>query len=397
MRISFFDPIDTIHDLLPLTFTKPCSEIRVGIDTIREKWSHYLGSEVFWKTTGHLQEKYPESSDGEVLHLNSCLIPDLPLVEKIKSLTSGTGLKAGETILAFRGEASIDLRDVNNPLPEELEEWDVEFDLIQNLWDIFSKNPDQIVKDLERMGVPQRIPEDEHSIVYGKENVYLEEGAKVRASIFNAENGPIHLSEGAIVHEGSILYGPLSVGKNSQISPGSKIRGGTTIGPNCKVGGEVNNSVFFGFSNKAHDGFLGNSVIGEWCNLGADTNNSNLKNNYDEVKLWNFRLKKFQKTGKQFCGLIMGDHSKCSINTMFNTGTVVGIGANIFGSGFHSNLIPSFSWGGPQGRTTFHLNRFFQTAEIVMKRRGLELEEVDKRIFEKIFEMTAENRSWEKK
>ncbi len=397
MRISLFDPYIASKDLLPLTFTRPCSEIRVGIDSIREKWEYYFGSIGSWHTSEHLKKKYPLRKEGASVFLNSCLIPDPEITEAIKSLKEGEGIKKGEQILSYHGSADIDLTVEDPQVDGKFMEWTKEVKIVNNLWDIFSLNADEIASDIRLKKLIPSTPTDPHTIIYGKENVFCHESAEVRAAILNAENGPIHIDEGAVINEGSILYGPLSIGSRSVISPGAKIRGGTTIGPNSKVGGEVNNSVLFGFSNKAHDGFLGNSVIGEWCNLGADTNNSNLKNNYDEVKLWNFRLKRFQKTGKQFCGLIMGDHSKCSINTMFNTGTVVGVGANIFGSGFHSNLIPSFSWGGPQGRTTFQLKRFFQTSEIAMKRRGQELSENDKEIFQWVFENTSENRAWENK
>ncbi len=391
MNFGFFDPKETREDLLPLTYTRPCSELRVGVLTIREKWETQLGHIQNFLTQDYLSEKY-QNDGSETVWINGCLIPSDSIITEIKNLKEGESLISEGRVLAYSAKetnlsdsgALKEIESSSNP------------ELIEHLWDIFSKAGEQISADLERSDFNRGKNQDPFTRIYNEDAVYLHPSSRVKASILNAEEGPIIIDEGAVVHEGSILYGPLYVGKGSQISPGSKIRSNTSIGPFCKVGGEVNNVVFQAYSNKGHDGFLGNAVIGEWCNLGADTNNSNLKNNYDEVKLWNFRIGRFEKTGLQFCGLVMGDHSKCSINTMFNTGTVTGIGANIFGAGFHANFIPSFSWGGPQGRTTFHLKRFLETARIVMKRRNMELDERDEKIFESIFNSTANYRSWEK-
>jgi UDP-N-acetylglucosamine diphosphorylase/glucosamine-1-phosphate N-acetyltransferase len=192
--------------------------------------------------------------------------------------------------------------------------------------------------------------------------------------------------------EGSMVRGPFAMLNNSVLKMGTKIYGGTTLGPYCKVGGEVNNSVFFGYSSKAHDGFLGNSVIGEWCNLGANTNVSNLKNNYSEVKLWNYESEIFQNTGLQFCGLIMGDHSKSAINTMFNTGTVVGVNANVFHSGFLSSFIPSFSWGGDSGSSDYKIEKAFAVADRVFTRREMKFNKIEEDILFSIYNMTKRYR-----
>jgi UDP-N-acetylglucosamine diphosphorylase/glucosamine-1-phosphate N-acetyltransferase len=226
----------------------------------------------------------------------------------------------------------------------------------------------------------------------GKENIFLEPGAKIECATLNASTGPIYIGKDAEIMEGALIRGPFALCEHATLKMGTKIYGPTTIGPHSKVGGEVNNSVIFGYSNKAHDGFLGNSVIGEWCNLGADTNNSNLKNNYIEVKLWDYASGRFIPTGLQFCGLIMGDHSKSGINTMFNTGTVVGVSANIFGSGFPRNYIPSFSWGGAQGYITYHIDKALEVASQVMKRRDIKLDEIEQDILKHIFEITASKR-----
>jgi UDP-N-acetylglucosamine diphosphorylase/glucosamine-1-phosphate N-acetyltransferase len=222
----------------------------------------------------------------------------------------------------------------------------------------------------------------------------VEEGAEIEGAILNAKTGPIYIGKNAKVLEGSMVRNGLALCENSVLKMGAKIYGATTIGPHSKVGGEVSNSVLFGFSNKGHDGYLGNSVLGEWCNLGADTNNSNLKNNYDQVKLWNYPRGGFERTGETFCGLMMGDHSKCGINTMFNTGTVVGVSSNLFGAGFPRNFVPSFSWGGVQGYQVYQLNKAFKTAEIVMGRRSLELDETERSILEEVFKRTEEFRNF---
>jgi UDP-N-acetylglucosamine diphosphorylase/glucosamine-1-phosphate N-acetyltransferase len=280
------------------------------------------------------------------------------------------------------------------------------FNKINNLWDIFSLNGEEIKNDFDRMVTPKRGQESrkeietlkqikESNVKIGNHPIHIEEGAKVNQSILNTTDGPIYIGKDAEIMEGSMVRGPFAMCNNSVLKMGSKIYGPTTLGPFCKVGGEVNNSVFFGYSSKAHDGFLGNSVIGEWCNLGADTNNSNLKNNYAEVKIWNYKTELFKKTGLQFCGLIMADHSKCGINTMFNTGTVVGVSSNIFGSGFLRNFIPSFSWGGNSGFTTYKTNKVFEVAQIVMKRRNMEFTDTDKSILEKVFELTSKYRNYE--
>ncbi|MGQ3015625.1 MAG: glucose-1-phosphate thymidylyltransferase, partial [Flavobacteriales bacterium] len=219
------------------------------------------------------------------------------------------------------------------------------------------------------------------------------DGAVIEGAIINVSKGPVFIDRDAEIMEGSMVRGPFYLGEHSQLKMGAKIYGACAFGPHVKVGGEVNNSVIFGYSSKAHDGFLGNSVLGEWCNLGADTNNSNLKNNYAQVKLWSYVKEGFVNTGLQFCGLIMADHSKCGINTMFNTGTVVGVSANIFGAGFPRNFLPSFSWGGPQGMQEYQVKQAVQTAELVFARRGMVFDDTEKELFAEIFAQTARYRT----
>jgi UDP-N-acetylglucosamine diphosphorylase/glucosamine-1-phosphate N-acetyltransferase len=269
--------------------------------------------------------------------------------------------------------------------------------IIANSYDIFMQNDAAIRADfniLTRGRTSAAISSTNQLI--SPANIFAEEGAKIECSVLNASAGPIYIAKDAEVMEGCLVRGPFSLGEHSSLKMGAKIYSATTIGPHCKVGGEVNNSVIFGYSNKAHDGFLGNSVVGEWCNFGADSNNSNLKNNYAEVKLWNYASSRFENTGLQYCGLMMGDHSKCGINTMFNTGTVVGVGANIFGAGFPRNFIPSFAWGGAAGFETFQLKKFYELADTVMKRRNLTLQDADREILARIFNDSARHRFWEK-
>src|SRR5690606_7840722 len=256
--------------------------------------------------------------------------------------------------------------------------------------DIFSKNTLAIQADFDLLTKGRQsaaIPDSVFCI--NRKNIFVEEGARLNFASLNASDGPIYIGKNAEIMEGCTIRGPFALCDSSTLKMQTKIYGGTSIGPHSKVGGEVNNSVIFGYSNKAHDGFLGNSVIGEWCNLGADTNNSNLKNNYAEVKLWDYEKEGFANTGLQFCGLMMGDHSKCGINTMFNTGTVVGVSANIFGSGFPRNFIPSFSWGGSGGFTTYNTEKAFEVAKVVMSRRNIEFSDLDAKILVHVVEEKA--------
>jgi len=382
-------------DLLPLTFTRPVAEIRMGILTISQKWSKLTGASVYYLTQDYLQAKYPNAPKGEpVLLVNGGICPDSNLVDNIKALKPNEAIVKSQTLIAAKLNSTTDTLPAAGLFEKTIEYQDDILE-VKYPWDIFRYNGEALIRDyylLTQGRKSQPIPKT--NTVLNPENVFIEEGARVECAILNAETGPIYIGKDAEVMEGSIVRGPFALGEHSALKMGAKIYGPTTVGPHCKVGGEVNNSVFFAFSNKAHDGFIGNSVIGEWCNLGADTNNSNLKNNYASVKLWSYRKKGFVDTGLQFCGLIMGDHSKCGINTMFNTGTVVGVSANIFGDGFPRNFIPCFSWGGAAGFTTYQPEKAFETARIMMSRRELPFTEMDKDILMKVFELTREYRTY---
>jgi len=379
------------NNLLPFTFTRPVADIRVGILTIREKWENHLGSTTTTITEDYLSEKYPMVEMDDNVMINASFLPNTKLVEIIKGLKENQAVFSGENVIAFFAKDSQD--EVHFDSYDAIEYNDMVLK-IEHTWDIFATNGDAIQADFDTLTKGrQSQPIPSSCNILGAEHIFIEEGAKLEFATLNASSGPIYIGKDAEVMEGSIIRGPFALCDHATVKLGAKIYGPTTVGPHSKVGGEVNNSVIFGYSNKGHDGFLGNSVIGEWCNLGADTNNSNLKNNYAEVRLWDYETEGFAKTGVQFCGLMMGDHSKCGINTMFNTGTVVGVSANIFGSGFPRNFIPSFSWGGHSGFTTYLTKKAFEVAEVVMKRRSIEFSEVDKHILEHVFE---ETKQWRK-
>ena len=378
------------NQLLPFTYTRPIAEIRVGILTIREKWERFLGTTTTTVTEDYLSEKYPMVELEHNILINASFIPSDTLADIIKGLSANQALFLEDEPIAFFAaegqEVDFDSYEVKQYTHDDVLR-------IENTWDIFSKNHEAIQRDFDLITkdrISQPIPE--MTVTFNSKDIFIEEGASLPLCSLNATNGPIYIGKDAEIMEGSMIRGPFALCEGATVKMSAKIYGGTTIGPFCKVGGEVNNSVIFGYSNKGHDGFLGNSVIGEWCNLGADTNNSNLKNNYAEVRLWDYETEKFTPTGLQFCGLMMGDHSKCGINTMFNTGTVVGVSANIFGSGFPRNFIPSFSWGGSGGMTTFNTDKAFEVAQVVLSRRGLEFTQPDIRILEHVFEETAKFR-----
>lgn len=389
--------IDTYiwDELLPLTFTRPVAEIRIGILTIREKWERWLKKSVSYSTKSHLTKKYPLKLDSTNLFINSALLPDEKIIDTLLRLKEGETYFFDDIFIAalLNYEQSI-LFIENQIIPNKVQLNEKPF-LIEHFCQIFSENGRELEKDyvlLTKNRVSNQLSET-NIVIGNRDLIFVEKNAIVEASILNTTTGPIYIGENAEIMEGCMIRGPFAICEHATLKMGAKIYGPTTIGPYSKVGGEVNNSVFFGYSNKAHDGFLGNSVIGEWCNLGADTNNSNLKNNYLKVKMWNYPKQKFVDTGLQFAGLIMGDHSKCGINTMFNTGTVVGVACNLFGDGYHRNFVPSFSWGGPQGYTFYQFDKAIETAKIVLQRRNLTLSQIDIDILNWVYENTKIFRS----
>jgi len=394
MNYILFD--DASRDnLLPLTFIRPIADIRIGILTIREKWEKYLKANTSSLTEQYLSAKYPLIKEDNNILINGSVCPNPGLVKQVLKLKINQALVCKDYIIALniatdeKGEVDIS----NSDMIEDIVT-DIEHIKISNLWDIFHKNDSALREDyllLTAGRKSHKISPTNH--IFSGENIFIEKGAKIECSVINATDGPVYIGKDTEIMEGSLIRGPFALCDNSVVKMGAKIYGATTVGPYSKVGGELNNVVIFGYSNKAHDGFIGNSVIGEWCNLGADTNCSNLKNTYDEVKLWNYPNKHFISSGLQFCGLIMGDHSKCGINTMFNTGTVVGVNANIYGSGFLRNFVPSFAWGGgPNPFGVYDLDKSIRVAEMVTKRRNYTFSEEDKKIHKHIYYLTAEFR-----
>ncbi len=378
--------------LLPFTFTRPVADIRIGILTIREKWETYLQTSISSKTEDYLSAKFPMVVEDANILLNASFLPNADLVSEIKSLQPGQALLFEDELLACYSETPEKEPDLKTYSTREFEG---ECFRVLKTWDIFSRNGEALQDDFDLITAgreSQPIPDTNRLIK--PEAIFLEEGAKVEHSILNASEGPIYLGKDSEVMEGNMIRGGLALCENAVVKMGAKIYGPTTVGPFGKICGEISNSVIFGYSSKGHDGYLGNSVLGEWCNIGADSNNSNLKNNYAQVRLWNYDTEKFEQTGLQFCGLMMGDHSKTAINTMFNTGTVIGVNANIYVPGFPRNFIPSFSWGGASGFSTYMPKKAFDTAKVMMARRNVAFTPEDADILEHVFEITKKWRNY---
>jgi UDP-N-acetylglucosamine diphosphorylase/glucosamine-1-phosphate N-acetyltransferase len=372
---------------LPLSFTRSLCDFRIGILTIKEKWEYFFGKGICVKTEDYLQSKYKFAVEKNNILINTAVIPNIDVVEAINNLRNQTLVK-GDIIIAYQCNEDL-------IIPSEKIDYKKDILIIKNNTDIFTHNGDCITQDFNIITKGRKsVGLSNTNTIIGDHPVFAEKGCFVECCTINTLNGPVYIGKNSTVMEGVNIRGPFALCNDSEVKMGAKIYGPTTIGPWCKVGGEINNSVFFAYSNKAHDGFLGNSVIGEWCNLGADTNNSNLKNNYAIVKLWDYETERFFNTGLQFCGLIMGDHSKSGINTMFNTGTVVGVSANIFGAGFPRNFIPSFSWGGYSGLIEFKLDNAFDVMSKTMQRRNQHLTEDEKKIYNHIFDITNKYRQF---
>lgn len=373
------------NHLLPLTFTRPVSELRCGILTIREKWERLLNTTISsWKTEDYLSEKYPQQEEKNQIFLNGHCCANATLAAQVATLNAKQGLRQGELIIAFFPE--------NGNSPDSIETW-IEITepvrLIQKTWQLFHFSKEEMEADFQLLTHKRKsaaIPETVQTI--SSENIFIEAGAKLNFVTINASSGPVYIGCNTEIMEGTTIRGPFALCEHATVNMGARIYGPVTIGPHSKVGGELNTVIIHGYSNKGHDGFLGHSYIGEWCNLGASTNTSNLKNDYSEVKLWNYPSQRFLKTGLQFCGLIMGDHSKSGIQTMFNSGTVIGVGCNIHGSGYPRNFVPSFSNGGTHGFEEHPVRTVLNTAEKVMARRNVILTETDKKIITSVFEQT---------
>lgn len=377
--------------MLPFTFTRPVADIRIGILTIREKWENYLGNTITTITEDYLSERFPMVEMDENVLINASFLPNAELVELVTNLNENEAVFLGEEVIAFYSKETQEEVDFSTYRHIEFEGHVLR---IENTWDIFSKNGEAIQADFDLLTKGRKsAPISKTNSLVNPENIFLEEGASVEYSILNASEGPIYLGKNSEVWEGNLIRGGFALCEKAVVKMGARIYGPTTVGPYSKVCGEISNSVLIGYSSKGHEGYLGNSVLGEWCNIGADSNNSNLKNNYAKVRLWNYATEKFEQTGLQFCGLMMGDHSKTAINTMFNTGTVIGVNCNIYVPGFPRNFVPSFSWGGASGFTTYQPQKAYEAAKVMMARRGVEFNDMDAKILNHVFE---ETKRWRK-
>ena len=387
MNYILFDDQNIRPALLPLTFTRPVCEIRIGIQTISEKWNDVLKTTVSFQTQDYLQAKYPMVLSDDNVFINGGICPNVELVNVIEHLPISAILTQGTEVIAYRSKQY-------NPAVNVFEKtivYEGTLLILKQLTDIFINNGSEIKADFERItkGRTSEPITDRFTAFYNESKIFIEEGADIKAAVLDATNGEIYIGKNAKILPGTMIQGPFAICENSVVNMGGKMRANTTIGPFCKVGGEISNSVLFGNANKGHEGFMGNAVIGEWCNWGADTNNSNLKNDYSKVDLWSYVTNRYENTGIQFAGLIMGDHSKCGINTMFNTGTVVGVNCNIFGADFQPRHIPSFSWSaGEEAFKTYHLRKANQVAKAVMERRDKEFDKVEEDILKAVFELT---------
>ncbi|MBU2946006.1 GlmU family protein [Zobellia uliginosa] len=391
MNYILFD--GTVRDnLLPFTFTRPVADIRVGILTIREKWEKYLGYTTTTITEEYLSEKFPMVEMEENVLINASFLPNQKLIDLVQDLKVNEAIFQGDEVIAFFTNESQEEVDFSTYKQIEFDD-----DLIQivHTWDIFSRNGEALQADFDFITEGRKsAPIPKNNTLIHPERIFMEEGAQVEHSILNATDGPIYLGKNSQIWEGNLIRGAFALCENAVVKMGAKIYGATTIGPYGKVCGEISNSVIFGYSSKGHEGYLGNAVLGEWCNIGADSNNSNLKNNYAKVRLWNYASESFEQTGLQFCGLMMGDHSKTAINTMFNTGTVIGVNCNIYVPGFPRNFVPSFSWGGASGFSTYGTSKAFDAAKIMMARRDVEFDDKEARILEHVFELTKRWRNY---
>lgn len=391
-NIILFDD-ESREQMLPLSYTRPVAEIRTGIYTIRERWEKLLKGKASYITSEYLSQRFPIHIEDDNIVINGAIMPNDRLVRLIELLEPNEALMDGGNLLAAR----LNHHQFENLLRDEaieeisgLEMADTPFIHLAYPWDLFLYLRATIEYDynlITRGRVSQTIPSN-NQVIAG-DNIFLEEGAQVSCAILNAQSGPIYIGRNAQVMEGAILRGPVTIGEGSTIKMGAKIYGPTAIGPDCKIGGELKDVVILGHSNKAHDGYLGNSIIGEWCNLGAGTTTSNLKNNYSTVRMWDYSTCTMRDSGLQFLGLVMGDHSKAGIQTMFNTGTIVGVSSNIFGEGFPPKFVPSFTWGGASGLITHRLDEALSTASKVMARRDIEFTSIDENILRKVFELSV--------
>lgn len=396
-QIVMFDTPSSHMNLLPLSYTRPVGDFRVGITTIRTKWEMLLPGKYSYLPVGYLREKFGgySAKGDDVLFVSGSLLPVGSIPARLDALSPGEAIVDEGEVVAFRGSrASFDAGHFLTAIPLDCPEGRIRF-----VYDLFLRNGEMLRLDYALLTRGRRSAPLDASNTYigphtdadGNPLLFIEEGATVEGAVINVKEGPVYIGRDAQVMEGACLRGPVALCDNAKAKMGVKIYPDTTLGPYCKCGGELSNVVMFGYSNKAHDGYLGSAVIGEWCNLGAGTNASNLKNDYSKIRIWNYARHTFMRTDLQFCGLIMGDHSKAGVNVMFNTATVVGVGVNVHGAGFPRVFLPSFIEGSASGGfSPVSLTKFRTIADRVMARRGLSVTDVDQRIFEKVHEIASE-------
>ncbi len=390
MTINFFDD-DSWETLKPLTFTRPVADLRIGILTIAEKWAKYFDTQYGFITKPYLSQKFDAHQNADTF-INGSICPNSALLNAVEQLNDGEILRKGDLVIAYKAKSAPQNLDLSIDLKQI--EFGRDFIKISYPEHIFFYNASEIQNDFILLTKSRTSAKLSATNSFIGDNIFVEEGATAECAIFNSLQGPIYLGKNSQVWEMSAIRGSFALCEHSCVKMGAKIYPGSTVGPYSRVGGELNNAVIWGYSSKGHEGYLGNAVLGQWCNLGADSNNSNLKNNYADVKLWDYKAEHFRNTGLQFCGLIMADHAKCAINSMFNTGTVVGVGANIFGAGFPRNFIPDFSWGGASKIEEYSLNKMVKTAEKVFKRRELRFDNVEQDIMGNVFEQTKKFRNF---
>lgn len=395
--IYLFDTEERHENFLPLSFTRPIADFRIGIETIREKWQRLCNATPAYYPVEYLREKFGTVADADkgcATYIAANIVPDERFAAKVMMLRKGEAITMGGETVAFKGA----LADFTGGNAEKIP-YDAPLTIINYIFDIFLNNAKAVADDFRRITAGrQSMPLPPSNRLIGEERdddgnplLFIEEGANVEGATLNTKGGPIYIGKDAEIMEGACVRGPLALCAKAKIKMGAQIYGGSTFGPYCKVGGEVDNTVMFGYSNKAHCGYLGNAVIGEWCNIGAGVNASNLKNDYTKIRVWNYHSHSFMRTDLQFCGLIMGDHSKIGVNCMLNTATVLGVGVNIHGAGFPRVFVPSFSEGSPvTGFTSVSMKKFNDIAERVLSRRGLSLTEDDRRIYEKVYEVASQ-------
>jgi len=401
MQIVLFDNDSWRIKLFPLSLTRPVSNLRIGILTIDQKWSKYFNVPVSFITESYLDKKFPLNSfSGAVLIIQGNILPDELLCEKLYNLKTGEALISAGTVIAFKTEVS-DPNDIlffhfNKLKPKDYNPVFADFEInrISYPEDVFSNNGEEIKKDFELITKGRTSARLSSTNQILGDNIFLEEGVSAEFATFNTTKGPIYLGKSSQVWEGSLVRGPFALCDQSILKMGTRVYSNVTVGPDSTVGGELNTCVIWGNSNKGHDGYLGSSVMGEWCNWGADTNNSNMKNNFKDVRMYDYQNNSYRNTGLQFCGAIMGDHVRCAINTAFNTGTVVGVGANVFGGGVPPTYIPDFSWGGVDGFTEYDLEKMFQTSELVFRRRNRKFDEIEQNLLQSVYNLTKNYRNF---